>query len=330
MSTAVRAALAMAGAAERLVPPRLSTLIFHRVLPEPDPLFPGEIDSRRFDRLMALVRSGFRVLPFGEALALHQEGRLPARALAVTFDDGYADNAEIALPALQRLGLRASFFVATGFLDGGRMFNDSVIECIRRCDRPEIDLSDLGLDRRPLGDAAARRRLIDAVLPAIKYRPLEAREEALDRLHRAAGRPALPADLMMRSEQVRPLHRAGMEIGGHTVNHPILCQLADPQARDEIARGRRVLQDLTGAPVDVFAYPNGKPDQDYDARHVAMVRELGFRGAVSTAAGVGGAGSDPFQWPRFTPWDPDPARWGLRLLWQRWRSPRAAVAQGSS
>jgi peptidoglycan/xylan/chitin deacetylase (PgdA/CDA1 family) len=105
-----------------------------------------------------------------------------------------------------------------------------------------------------------------------------------------------------------------MEIGGHTVRHPILTETPDDQARDEILRGRAALEGLIGAPVKVFAYPNGVPDRDYDLRHVAMVREAGFRCAVSTAPGPVCRGRDDFQWPRFTPWDAGDAAWFARLM----------------
>ena len=97
---------------------RLSILIFHRVLPRPDPLFPDEIDAAQFDRLMALVAGGYNVLSLGRALPLLATSQLPPRALVITFDDGYADNAEIALPILRRHGLVATFFVASGFQIG--------------------------------------------------------------------------------------------------------------------------------------------------------------------------------------------------------------------
>jgi peptidoglycan/xylan/chitin deacetylase (PgdA/CDA1 family) len=104
-----------------------------------------------------------------------------------------------------------------------------------------------------------------------------------------------------------------MEIGGHTVRHPILTELADAEAALEITQGRDVLQGLIGAPVLSFAYPNGRPGRDYDARHVAMVREAGFETAVTTAVGVSRPGDDPLQLPRFTPWDRSPSRWLMRL-----------------
>ncbi len=313
-------------AADLAAPDRLQVLIFHRVLPQQDPIFPGEMHAARFDALMGLVARSFRVMTLGDAVAARDAGRLPPRALAITFDDGYADNAEIALPLLQRHGLKATFFVATGFLDGGRMFNDTVIECLRATRQAQIDLGAWGLGVRPLGSADARRHAIEALLPKVKYLPLAERQQFLAQLLQLAGQPRLPDDLMMRSEQVVQLHRAGMEIGGHTVHHPILRVLDDAEAEAEIAAGRMCLQTLTDAPVDVFAYPNGRPMQDYDLRHAAIVRKLGFRCAVSTATGVSGAGDDRYQLPRFTPWDRSSARWLGRLAAQRCMPSRHALA----
>ena len=313
--TLLRAALATA---DRLVAPRLSILILHRVVPELDPLFPHEMHAARFDALLTQLKSTFQVLTLGDAHALWSRQALPARALAITFDDGYADNAEVALPILQKHGLRATFFVSTGFLDGGRMWNDTVIETLRACSLPQVDLSALGLGLRPLASNADRRAGIDAVLPLIKYKPLQAREPALAALLQACAEPALPDNLMMRSDQVQLLHAAGMEIGAHTVRHPILTATPDDAALAEISVGRAQLQRLTGAPVDVFAYPNGRPSRDYDRRHVEMVRQAGFRCAVSTAAGTADAGCDPLQWPRFTPWDASDTAWLMRLTATRY------------
>ncbi|MFO0121490.1 MAG: polysaccharide deacetylase family protein, partial [Inhella sp.] len=101
---------------------RLTVLIFHRVLTQPDPLFPGEMDAARFDAVCGWLASWATVLPLHTAVRQVRDGVLPARALAITFDDGYADNASVALPLLQKHGLCATFFVSTGYLDGGRMW----------------------------------------------------------------------------------------------------------------------------------------------------------------------------------------------------------------
>ena len=111
----------------------LSVLIFHRVLSAPDPLFPDEPDASRFAEILSWVARAFTVIPLAQGVASLNAGTLPPRALAITFDDGYEDNFTAALPVLQRFGMHATFFVASGFLDGGRMWNDTVIESVRAC-----------------------------------------------------------------------------------------------------------------------------------------------------------------------------------------------------
>jgi len=123
---------------------------------------------------------------------------------------------------------------------------------------------------------------------------------------------------MMTDGQVRALRHAGMLIGGHTVNHPILASLGTDAVRDEIARGRDTLQAILGQRVGLFAYPNGKPGRDYQPAAVDVVRSLGFDAAVSTVPGAGRQGTDLFQLPRFTPWDRSAAKFGLRLARNLW------------
>ncbi|USX18014.1 polysaccharide deacetylase family protein [Oxalobacteraceae bacterium OTU3REALA1] len=291
----------------------LSIMIYHRVLAAPDPLFPGEIDRAAFAIQLGLLKSSFNVLALDEAVRLMRAGRLPPRAACITFDDGYADNAVEALPILQRYGLTATFFVATGFLDGGRMWNDTVIELVRKAPATpgaRFDARTAGLGLLPLDGPGARRAAIGALIGHLKYLPMEERLAMVERLAGEADY-ALAQDLMMSSAQVRQLHAAGMGIGAHTVNHPILAAIPARQAGDEIAAGKQRLETLTGAQVPLFAYPNGKPNVDYRAEHVGIVRELGFEGAVSTA--WGGRIGDLYQLPRFTPWDLGAPRFQLRL-----------------
>ncbi len=293
---------------------RLSIIALHRVRPHPDALFPSELDVAAFERLIIHLARHYHVMRLGDGFEALRGGRLPPRALVITFDDGYADNAELALPVLRRHGLGATFFVSTGFLDGGLMWNDFVIECLRRCALARVDLKSLGLREVSLGSMDERRAAIEALLPLLKYQTLVGRREQLMRLHALCGEPELPRSLMMSSAQVGELAAAGMEIGAHTVNHPILACESIETATQEIAQSRLVLQALTGQAVDVFAYPNGQAGKDYRPEHAQLLRELGFRCAVTTVHGIAAAGDDPLQLPRYTPWDRSLWRWSLRLL----------------
>lgn len=293
----------------------LSILIFHRVTPAIDPLFPGEPDARRFDDICRWVQAWFNVLPLDEAVARLRARELPARAMAITFDDGYADNHDVAMPILQRHGLPATFFVATGFLDGGCMWNDIVVEAVRQCRHDTLRLPEhLGLGELalPMGDWALRRRAVDQLLPALKHRPPARRLADAEAVMHAAGGSA-PRDLMMSSAQVAGLARAGMLLGGHTVNHPILASLSEDEALAEMRGSRERLAAITQRPVDLFAYPNGRSGDDYTARDVALLPRAGYAAAVCTMPGAARAGADLYQLPRFTPWDRSRARFGLRL-----------------
>jgi peptidoglycan/xylan/chitin deacetylase (PgdA/CDA1 family) len=292
---------------------RLSIMIFHRVLAHADPLFPETPTAEEFEQQMRWVRSWFQVLPLREAVDRLYAGTLPARALSVSFDDGYADNEAIAAPILGRLGLNATFFVSTGFLDGGCMWNDCVIEAVRNSAAAEIDLRSFGLAQWPLGGDAQRRQVILAILAGIKRLEPDRRQAVVEGIVEATGHSQPPA-LMMRPEQLRTLRRLGMDVGAHTVTHPILARLNPGAAREEIARSKADLENVLGEPVTLFAYPNGVPGNDYAAEHAAMVRECGFAAAVSTAWGSATRRSDPFQLPRFTPWDRTSIRYGVRML----------------
>ena len=291
----------------------LSTLIFHRVLPVPDPLFPHEMHAHRFEAVCNWLATWFNVLPLDLAAYHFKSGTLPARAACITFDDGYADNYRVAMPILRRHGLTASFFIATGFLDGGRMWNDTIIESFRQCTATSLDLDSLGLGKFNIASIQARRNAIVALIDQIKYRPIDERLALGSGLARLAN-VKLPSDLMMTSEEVKAMRQAGMQIGAHTVSHPILAGLDEEQARSEIQGSKVTLEELLDAPVDLFAYPNGKPGVDYAPETVDIVRQLGFKAAVSTQWGVSRSGDDPFQIRRFSPWDISRLRYGARLL----------------
>lgn len=303
---------------------RLSILIYHRVLPQPDPMFPEEIDVKGFEQQLNALSRFFNVLPLEDAVTCLKNGSLPSRAVCITFDDGYANNAEIALPILRRLGMHATFFIATGFLDGGRMWNDSVIESVRHARGQEIELSGLGLGRYPIATVTQRREAALALIAQLKYLPLSQRLEQVERVVQHVAAP-LPKDLMLRTDQVRALHNAGMAIGGHTVNHPILASADLAAARAEIAAGKETLEGIIGGSVALFAYPNGRPKHDYHGAHVQMVRDIGFTAAVSTSVGAARVESDRFQLPRYSPWDTMPLRFTLRLL-KNFHEPTEAVA----
>lgn len=292
---------------------RLSIFIYHRVLPAPDALFPGEVDVAQFGAQVGWIARWFDVLPLHEAVRRLRDGSLPPGAAAITFDDGYADNLHHALPVLLRHGVCATLFVATGFLDGGCMWNDRIIEAVRRTSNDKLNLPWLLSGSLPVASLLQRRAAIGELLGRLKYLPMAERDGAVAQVMRAAG-VTVPTDLMLTREDLRHWYSSGQQVGAHTVNHPILARLDEANARYEISMGRQQLQGWLDDPIALFAYPNGKPGEDYLPAHVDMVCSLGFDAAFSTTWGAASARSHPFELPRFTPWDRSRTRFGARVV----------------
>ena len=288
-------------------------LVFHRVLAQSDPLLPDEPNAAEFEQLMGWIRRTFSVIPLAEGAEGLRSGRLPARALCITFDDGYANNESVAAPILARLGLPATFFIATGYLDGGRMFNDSVVEAVRGHRENALDLRLLGLGLYHTGSVSERVRAIGEILGAIKYRSPAERIELTERIAQIAA-VDLPGEPMMTSAQAANLVRMGFSLGSHTDTHPILARLTPDDARREIEAGKRRVEELAGGRVSLFAYPNGFPGRDYSTVTVELVRAAGFDAAVSASPGAARIGCDLYQIPRFTPWDRHPTKFTARML----------------
>ena len=292
---------------------RLCILNYHRILAQPDPLLDSEPTVETFRWQMALLAKCFNVLPLHDAIGMLGTRDMPPRAVAITFDDGYRSLHDLALPVLREFKLPATVFITTGHIDQGNMWNDRIIETVQTMAADQLDLTDLGLGTYALHGVAQRRAAIATITERAKYLAPAARQAVVGRLGVLAGQGA-GSELMLTREMVLNLERSGIEIGAHTVSHPILTSLDDAAARAEIAGCKAELEAILGKPVPLFAYPNGKPGKDYDARHVAMVREAGYDAAFSTEVGAISCDHDRFQLPRSRPWDITPLGFGLRLV----------------
>lgn len=292
---------------------RLCILNYHRVLKSADPLLVAEPDVAAFRWQMKVLADCFNVMPLNEALDALAQDRMPPRAVCITFDDGYRSTHDAALPILREFGFPATVFVTTGCVGAGSMWNDRILESLRMLDAEQLDLSDAGLGSYPVATLAERRKTVALLTERAKYLAPKLRRELVDRLDELTGpqqsRPMLTDDM------IRNLMRQGVEIGAHTISHPILAKLDDESARFEIAESKRQLEAITGKPVRYFAYPNGKPGIDFDERHMAMARDAGFSAAFSTVMSAAGSQHDRFALPRTRPWDTTRPFYIARMLY---------------
>ncbi len=303
---------------------RLMIMTYHRVLPEPDSLLPSEPDVGSFTAQMAVLADNCAVLPLREAVHRLRDGTLPPRAVCVTFDDGYRNNLEVAEPVLRRFGIPATVFITQRAIETGIMWNDLVIEALRSA-QGTMDLSRLGLGMVDKASIERPDQFVLEMLKAFKYRPLEERWTAARELYEQCARRA-PPQLMLDEADLRELARRGVELGAHTVNHPILAKLSPDAAMREIADCADWLAGIAGERPRSFAYPNGRPGTDFNGIHMQQAREAGFELAVSTEWNCASRGSDVFALPRVSYCD-QPAG---RLVWNMGRSFLASRRSGST
>jgi peptidoglycan/xylan/chitin deacetylase (PgdA/CDA1 family) len=207
--------------------------------------------------------------------------------VAMTFDDGYADNVRLALPRLAARGARASFFLTAGLIEERRApWWDTLAHALERATVPRLE-GVAGLAQTlPLTDRGARGRALVALLPLFRVGP-ERQAALLETLRARLGVSAAPPCELATWGEARALRDGGMEVGAHTLTHPFLSACDRERQRAEIAGSRALLAGRLGELPAGFAYPGG----DYDDVSLDEVARAGYRWAVATRRGDNGPGT---------------------------------------
>ena len=308
-------------------------LLYHRVV---DLSFDPQclcVSPERFKQHVDVLQARCTTMPITQMLGAARVSDLPERAVAITFDDGYADNLDHAAAILTECHMPATVFVTldTAPTPPELWWDGLERVCFEKATLPTTLclVVDGGVFRRDLSDdggydtqqngtgwtvlstdrdgprQALYRSLFDVLKPmeeAIRRRWMEelfawaSIESEPRRTHRRLGR-----------EEISRLGSDGLiEIGAHTVTHPVLSQLRIEQQRAEIGDAKTRLEKVIGRPVTGFSYPYGTR-RDYSAETVDLVRGAGFAYACSNFVGKVRAGGDPYQLPRVIvrDWDSD-------------------------
>ena len=277
--------------------PGVLGLAYHRVGEPRASLFDHELWSatpEQFDTQIRCLKRHCDIIGPGDLPeALRSRS---SRCVLITFDDGYRDNFEQALPILRSHGVGATFFISTGFIDSPRpSWWDEIAWMVRSSPRRGLGPSrwlaaPLRFDRP--GCHRAIRRLLGI------YKSLEGVQAAefIRYLADATGSGRCDASAVqgtwMTWDMIRQMRREGMWIGGHTVGHPILARLGVEGQRDEITGCARRLREELGQPMKWFSYPRGKRDS-FNHHTRACLGEAGVEYAFSYYGGCS----------RFNRWD---------------------------
>jgi peptidoglycan/xylan/chitin deacetylase (PgdA/CDA1 family) len=298
-------------------------LMYHRIADEPADPWGLSVHPARFEEQLALLRRTRDPLPLADFVGRLRAGTLPPRAVALTFDDGYVDNLVAAKPRLTAVGIPATVFLATGYLDrSGEFWWDEVAGLVlleSGCEAIELDLGgsltrfELGSEPPPresrtwrgwTAPTSKRQAAFVAIWDALRRLEDDERQERMAKLRAgfAAGRPRNGVGRAMTGEEVRSLVSDGLiAIGAHTMTHPILTEIGAGDCACEILRSKQICESLIGATVNGFAYPYGSMNEAVRA----IVQAAGFDYAVCSLSGPVTGASEAMALPRLQVFDWD-------------------------
>ena len=256
-------------------------LMYHRFSEQPEP---GHVDRLSWRQQLAYLKRHHQVMNMAQFIALRARNAVPPHTVVLTIDDGYRDFYSVAFPELQRAGLSATLFVSTAFIDEQLwLWPDRLATIIDQLPEGELALAVVGEPRRYRLPAERARLAADLKVQLVPL-PLAQKYQLLSALAAPFGivveGPAPEAFAPCSWAQLRDLQAAGIEIGGHSVHHPILSAEMDEQVQREIVDCKLKLDAELPQPVISFCYPNGEA-ADYDQRAKAACRFAGFTSAVA-------------------------------------------------
>jgi peptidoglycan/xylan/chitin deacetylase (PgdA/CDA1 family) len=302
-------------------------LMYHRVAAVAADPWHLCVTPANFESQVRALRDTFDLVPLSQLRGQLRQGRGSRPVAAITFDDGYLDNLTVAKPILQRYGAPATVFVATGFLGRPQGFwwdrlSNAILTGAALPPTLELESNgvrfsggDAALASARIGGRRARRRLHDRLWAWLCDLPDAAREHALARLERWAGQLASQRSngRPLTEDELRELAADGLvEIGAHTVTHPMLSRLASQDKTTQIERSRSECRRILGHDPLCFSYPNG----DHDPESVEIVRRAGFAAACDSHPDLVWSTGDAYRMPRIVVGNESGTALLRRLRWE--------------
>ena len=255
-----------------------------------------EITPEFLETVIGLVdEAGFEAISLDDAYR-RMTGELQSDRpfVCFTFDDGYRDNRDFALPILKRHNIPFAVYVPAHFADGrGKLWWLTLEEAIRRSQSIDVEIGGVRL-QLPCGDAEEKQRAFDQIYWALRPLPDSEVHTIVDSLADCVGLDpmAFGRDLIMGWEELHEFAQDPLvTIGGHTLSHVSLAKLSEEDARFEIGESVRRLEDQLGQSCGHFSFPYGDVGSA-GPREYSIARELGLRTAVTTAKGLVPSGEE--------------------------------------
>jgi peptidoglycan/xylan/chitin deacetylase (PgdA/CDA1 family) len=285
--------------ARPLCPASAVILSYHSVVEDPQltSQILGISQSRAtFEAHMETVAQHFSPVTVEDVAEFARTGRrLPPRAVAVTFDDGFADNCTVALPILNQYAIPSTFYIMVNAVSTGTLpWYCRLRFALSTTSKPEWKNSEGGRTY-PLASPEQRKAALQAAWEIGARMTGEVQQEFVGAVEESLQTEpgGSRQRYMMTWEQVRALRKAGHTVGGHTISHPNVAQVSVGEARSEIIGCKKRLEEEFGERIDHFSYPHPALNPQWSMQTLEITREAGFKSAALTTCGPVHAGDEP-------------------------------------
>jgi peptidoglycan/xylan/chitin deacetylase (PgdA/CDA1 family) len=303
--------------AARGTQPSAAILMYHSVMEDPRSelqTLGGIIHSKEvFSKQMELLAREYVPISLDDLLRAVVEGKsLRPRSVVVTFDDGYSDNHEMAMPILNRVGVPSTFYITVDCVEGGKLPWPSRLR-YAFFTSGEVSWNDINKDW-PLTNPGERDSAFLYACDLCAKLAGEAQEKFVHQVEDDLAIDPFPSsrNLMMSWDQVRDLAKNGHIVGSHTLTHPNMAYVDAEAAKAELGQSKQRLEAVLGAPVVHFSYPCPALVPHWSESTRTLSRDVGYRTAVTTTGGAVHAGDDPLSLKRVRPSkDLEGLRWNL-------------------
>ena len=301
-------------------------LNYHRVNDFNDPFTIDSVAAADFENQMRYISKHYRVLALDDIYDyIAGNRRLPGQCLAVTFDDGYADNYTFAYPILKKYNLPATIFLTVNCIETQaslwfdqilsafkathkKRFACPITEAVFKMDSIEEKLhaARIMLEQLKKPDNAQRKKFVPDVLKELGISSTKAQD----------------ASNLLTWTRIKEMGHHNVTFGSHTMTHPILANLPASELDWELTTSCQVIEQKIDKAVRFFAYPNGKP-RDFNESIVQVIKQAGYKAAVTTVPEINTPDTNPFSWGRYRPWQNKVDHFSLALfmhglsVWQR-------------
>ena len=277
-------------------------IIYYHKFKSKKPWFLPGISPKVFEKEMKYLKKMFSILSLEELVnCINEKKKLPKRLAIITFDDGYKDNYQYAFPILKKYQIPATLFITTGNINDRTLFWwDQLNYIIHHSKISKLNLNEYG--KRDFCSLLSKRETYNYLGQSFNNLNTVDREQIISKLKQLTKvqiPPNIAEEFILSWDEIKEMSEYGINIGSHTVTHPILSKIPLENAKYEIQRSKKDIEHHINKKITSFCYPNGK-QSDFNKDIIKIVKDSGYKCAVTTIASSNFTKKQLYQLGRFS------------------------------